>query len=394
MLTGSIHAVLLISSPDQVLFWPDDRHDPAALYRAAQDALRNEKAVVKPLRNQSAKSAEPLDVLAIPLFLKNRLLGVVAIAITHRSSARQLAAVQQVQTGAGWLEVMIEMPLDPPPGFKMRNRPSWLKKVRASLQSRYAEIFGPRHLPLKAGVGLTAFLLAVFFMIATLFRVPSDSKSGTVIRYAISAPQQRYRIKTQVPFVESAGTQTLDDPKPSADARKPQGPDAQLAQRQAEATTGSEHTQLAEELGSIEIGPIVREQELKEATSILRGNGFNFQQALGVGTVKVIRLLEGVYTRDIAHRRFEELQHSVDSAFIIPEEGKLAIYVATYRNRAKAMQKLQQLAQKNITVTAVGTEIEMKGTILVVKHLDPTNIEMIADRMSKMGLSVNVNKPG
>jgi hypothetical protein len=113
-----------------------------------------------------------------------------------------------------------------------------------------------------------------------------------------------------------------------------------------------------------------------------------------MGTVKVTRLLEGLYTRDIAHKRFKAIHKVVDSAFIIPEKGKLAIYVATYHNRANAIQKIKELAQKNIKVTAVTTEIEMKGTILVVKQVDRPHIETIKNQISKMGLSVKVINSG
>ncbi len=445
MLTGSIHAVLLTGPPDQwpynrVLFWPDDRRDHAMLSRVAQVALRNKKTVIQTINNQGKNTAEPLNVLACPLFLKDRLLGVVAIEITHRSLSMQRAAVQQVQTGAKWLEAMIELTLKPALGFKKRDKRPFAKKVFESVQSRCAKLLGPRRLPLKVGVGLTAVFLVGFFLVSTVLRFPSDSKSEAVIRHAVVAPRQSYIIKAQVrsgdPVGDGGGAVSRDDQKPPIEEQKPQAQDVQLHQGQRKALTGSEHTEIAaypvlseektssltstetpnqesgdtkdhrdlnsetetstinpiKELFSIEIGPIILKQELKEAISILHSNGFNFQQALGMGTVKVTRLLEGSYTRDIAHKRFKALQNVVDSAFIVPEKGKLAIYVATYRNRAKAMQRLKQMAQKNIKVTAVATEIEMKGTILVVKQVDRPNIETITDQMSKMGLSVKVIK--
>ncbi len=111
-----------------------------------------------------------------------------------------------------------------------------------------------------------------------------------------------------------------------------------------------------------------------------------------MGQVKVTRLLEGLYPPDKAHKRFNAIQHVVDSAFMIPEKGKLAIYVATYHDRAKAIQRLKQLAQKNLKVTAVATELKRKGTILVANRVDQSYIETITDQMSKLGLSVHVFK--
>jgi hypothetical protein len=369
--------------------------------------------------------------------LEDRLLGVVAIEMTHRSLSMQRAAVQQVQTGARWLEAMIELPLEPAPGSKKRDKRPFERKVFQPVQSRRAKLIGPRRLPLKVGAGLMVVLLVGFFLVRTILRVPSDSESEEVIRHAIVAHPQSYIIKTQVRSGDSVGdggAVALDGQEPPIEEQKPQSQDAQLPREQSKAPTGSEQTEIdtypilseektssltstetsdqessgtkdhrvlnsetettttnpIEELSSIEIGPIIREQELKEATRTLHRIGFYPQQDLGMGTVKVTRLLEGLYTRDTAHKRFEAIKNVVDSPFIISEKGKLAIYVATYHNRAKAIQRIKQLAQKNITVTAVTAEIEMKGTILVVKHVDRPNIETITDQMSKMGLSVKV----
>lgn len=112
MLPGAIHAVLWPHPPgegpdDRVLFWPEERRDYSILFPVAQAALRNKQAVIKARNNTVEKTGEPLDTLACPLFLKGRLLGVVAIEITNRSPAMQKATVQHVQAGARWLEMMI-----------------------------------------------------------------------------------------------------------------------------------------------------------------------------------------------------------------------------------------------------------------------------------------------
>ncbi len=114
MLSGSIHAVLLTGPPDEgpynrALYWPDKQRDHSVLSRAAQEALRNKQAVIETGKNKVEKTGEPLDVLACPLFLNDRLFGVVAIEITSRSQPMQQATVQQVQVGAKWLETMIHL---------------------------------------------------------------------------------------------------------------------------------------------------------------------------------------------------------------------------------------------------------------------------------------------
>ena len=113
-LPGSIHAVLMTGPPDEgpydrTLHWPDERRDHTVLSRVAQAALRKQQAVIKTRNNADEKTGEPLDALACPLYLNGRLFGVVAIEMTNRSQPMQRASAQQVQTGAKWLETMIQL---------------------------------------------------------------------------------------------------------------------------------------------------------------------------------------------------------------------------------------------------------------------------------------------
>jgi multidrug resistance efflux pump len=111
-LPGSKQAVLLTGPPDEgpydrVLFWPQGEGDHAAMLPVARAALRSKQAVVKTRSNQVKDTGEPLDALACPLLIKNRLWGGIAIEMTHRSQTMQRTAVQQVQAGAKWLEAMV-----------------------------------------------------------------------------------------------------------------------------------------------------------------------------------------------------------------------------------------------------------------------------------------------
>lgn len=112
MISGSIHAVLLTGPPgqgpyEQAVFWPDEKHDHTALSRVAQAALGAKQVVIKTRQNEVTATGEPLDALACPLFLSGRLLGVMAMEMTHRSQSMQQATAQQVQAGAKWLEIMV-----------------------------------------------------------------------------------------------------------------------------------------------------------------------------------------------------------------------------------------------------------------------------------------------
>lgn len=112
MLPGSTHAVLLTAPPGkeedcQAILWPEDHQGFAVLSRVAKAAFHEKKAVVRARNNQREQTGEPMDAIACPLFLNERMYGVVAIEITGRSQALQTATVQQVQTGAKWLESLV-----------------------------------------------------------------------------------------------------------------------------------------------------------------------------------------------------------------------------------------------------------------------------------------------
>jgi hypothetical protein len=293
---------------------------------------------------------------------------------------------------------------------------------------------------LKLGTGLTVGLLSGVFLVFIIFRSPPDSDSKTVIHGSVESPPQTFRINSQPRSGGLVGNKdeeiALNEKKHPIGTQRSQDPVTQLPEGQSTTTIGSEPTKIAESstiskentppvtstetysqvpsykkehqaqklettiaavsptmtLSSVEIGPIITEQELKKVSSILHRNGFDFQHAPGVGNVKLTRLLYGVYSREKVHRRFKEVQDVVDTAFIIPENEKFAIYVATYRDPAKAIQRLKDLAQKNIHATAVATEIEMKGTILVMKQVSESSIEPITEQILKMGLSIKINR--
>ena len=112
MVPGASQGLLLTGPPNKgpytnTLSWPDKTHDRTVLARVAKAALRNKKPVIITRNSTVAKTGEPLDALACPLFVKGRLLGVIAIEMTSRSQPMQQATVQRVQMGVQWLESML-----------------------------------------------------------------------------------------------------------------------------------------------------------------------------------------------------------------------------------------------------------------------------------------------
>ncbi len=419
MLQGSRRALLVIGKTrkgtfKRTLYWPDDNYDYAEFNRIAQLALQNNKAVFKTLRNQDKNSDQSLSVLACPIFLKKKLLGAVVIALAYRSLSLQNAAVQQVQNGVRWLEAMLELPYDP-------------------LQAAKTKLFGLRRPSLQTAVGLTTVLLVGLILVNLMLRMPSNRETEEVTRRTIVVPKQIHTIKDQAHLGDGAGngvtvTAEIDQSPPRQDSKLDPKRNTISAESQhvevvaALDVTGSKsdpviapdipdgvHTATAEhqaleseskpippetksDIYSIEIGPITKASQLKQATQFLQTNGYQFQQTSGAGTIKVIRLLEGLYTRASVKERFKTVQKVVNSAFIVKENGKRAIYVATYHDSAKANQRIKQLAQKDIQVTTIDAELKMEGPIFVLKNMDQSNTEAIRNQMSDIGLSVEVSK--
>jgi len=446
MLPGSSYAVLMTGPPDkgpynENLFWPEYRPNNQLLSNVANLAFYHKKPFIKSYAIKGGNTIDHPDVLACPLFLQGKLFGVVAIEFAHQSSTNLRETVKQVVTGIRWLRAMIKLQSEPELETRKRDKRFSKKSVFDPVQSMSAKILGSRPLPLKIGVGLIAAFFVTFILAITISNLPNNLKLKGIIRQSIKTPQQRNNIgdRMQLDNQDSDGrVATLDYQETLIQQQKPKGDDAylpsgareaQIGTKQSKATTfpilskkksssaispNTIHQRVSnfesshglnppvekrtnnpsKELYSMEIGPIIKEQELKGATNILHSNGFDCRQVMGIGKVKVIRLLEGLYPRDIAKKRFKEIKSIVKSPFIISEKGKYAIYVATYHDHTKAVEKIIELSEKNIHVDAVATEIPMKGTILVINDVDIGNIETITDQMSRMGFPVKLTKSG
>jgi hypothetical protein len=414
MLQGCGRALLVTGKPrkgkfKRSFFWPDDNYNYAVFYRVAQVAVRNKKTVIKTLRNQGKDSDQSLNVLACPIFLKRKLLGAIVIAMAYRSLSLQNAAVQQVQNGVKWLEAMLELPYDP-------------------LQAAKSKLFGLRRPSLQMAAGLAVILLVGLVLISPLLRIPSDSKTEEVTRRTVVTPQkidvasnqirldvkpdkgdaatmaadQNLQLKDQLqdkePDVASGESQVVQEAA-SPEASQEQTPSTSAPEVKDEDSTASTDSDIAKtpsevvaQTHSIQIGPILKASKLKQATQVLQKNGFEYQQTTGEGSVKAIRLLEGLYTRSKVKERFKAVQKLVPSPFVLREKGGMAIYVATYYDRARAEQKIKQLAKKNIQVTAVDIELKKKGSMLTIPNSTPSHIDIITNQMSEIGLSVEIKK--
>ncbi len=112
ILGGTVTAAVLIGPPDEgpfkaVMHWPPEQTDTAVLSRVIRAALRSRQTILKTRHVEAEGTGEPRDALACPLIFADRLHGVVAFDMPHRSQAFQRMAVQQVRAGVIWLETML-----------------------------------------------------------------------------------------------------------------------------------------------------------------------------------------------------------------------------------------------------------------------------------------------
>jgi len=279
---------------------------------------------------------------------------------------------------------------------------------------------------LQTVAGLTIIFLVGLLLISPLLRIPSSSETASVTRRAIMAPQPIKATQKQPAVVvrhsrEEAVSKTRKQIRLPKDAQQDAEPGRQgtgsqpdqvaarsnvvqdksdairspavseeVSSASSETDTTPSQSEVVATTYSIEIGPIIQASHLKQATHILQTNGLEFQQTTGEGTVKAIRLLEGLYPRTEVNSRFKAVQKLVASPFVLREKGGMAIYVATYHDRIKAEQKIKQLAKNGIHVTAVDAELKKKGTLLSIQNCTQSHMDMITDRMSHIGLPVSV----
>nr|WP_320010292.1 biotin/lipoyl-binding protein [uncultured Desulfobulbus sp.] len=115
MIPGAVQAVLLTATADEgafdtaLYYWPDQISEHSQLAPLAQAAAENRKSVLKPRNSTRQQTDEPLDGIACPLYADGRMIGVVAMEIMHRAELMQRAAVQQIQAGAQWLEILLRL---------------------------------------------------------------------------------------------------------------------------------------------------------------------------------------------------------------------------------------------------------------------------------------------
>ncbi|NNG00943.1 MAG: HlyD family efflux transporter periplasmic adaptor subunit [Desulfobacteraceae bacterium] len=122
-------------------------------------------------------------------------------------------------------------------------------KVLDYCRSWCSKLFGPRHLPLKVGTGLTLATLLVLIMAGGTFRISCDAALEAVVSRVVVAPQQGYIAEAHVragDLVQKGDPLvTLDDRELLLEQQKWQSQRSQLFNEYRKAMAGRDRAEIA-----------------------------------------------------------------------------------------------------------------------------------------------------
>ena len=139
-------------------------------------------------------------------------------------------------------------------------------------------------------------------------------------------------------------------------------------------------------LFTVSVGPFINDEELQQAISRLQELGFQSQERPGRGQVSMIRLLEGVYPAAEAKIHLAALKKVVNSAFLLPDGDKLALYAGSFHQESRARQMQGDLVHEMINVSLINSEVIMDGTMLVALQADQKTAREVVVHISGFGL--------
>ncbi len=139
------------------------------------------------------------------------------------------------------------------------------------------------------------------------------------------------------------------------------------------------------------IGPFVRLNEHSQALSFLTQKGLKVLQLKGSGPVRMIRLLEGVYPGGEAEAQLQRVRKQAGTAFLLPRNGQLALYVGSFHQQALADDLQSVLARSNIRVTQEKTDISMEGDMLVIEQIDQQTATELAEYFNADEVNVQIS---
>ena len=165
-------------------------------------------------------------------------------------------------------------------------------KILDFIQSWLVKLFGPQHLPLKAGLSLSALLLIWLSLASATFHITSDSVLEAEVCRSVVAPQQGYIAAAHVRagdlVREGDPLAALDDQELRLEQRKWQSQRAQLLKEYRKALAGLDRAEVAilkAKRAQAEAQLKLVEQQLARATLVAPFSGLivkgDLSQALG-----------------------------------------------------------------------------------------------------------------
>lgn len=147
---------------------------------------------------------------------------------------------------------------------------------------------------------------------------------------------------------------------------------------------------VAEPVHRVLVGPFIGQGALERAAGLLRERGFEPHQQYGSGTVDMIRLLEGIYPLEQAQQRLEEVRKEFASAFLLPDGERWALYVGSFSDRERARRQQRELAERQIQVVPVDSQLTMEGPLLIVVRSGLQAAEEVAAEVNASGLRARI----
>ena len=205
-----------------------------AIRDAMIETLDQGSAVVYPVESEAtvqvtrfhaqlANIQQEAAICSVPLIKDGKAIGVL---LMERAVDEPFSAETVAQCG------QIGLLLGPVLEMRRRDERPLIVKNLDSLQSLFRKLFGPRHLPLKAGFSLGVVLLVWLSLASSIFRISCDSVLEAGICRAVVAPQQGYIAETHARAGDLVRVgdllATLDDRELLLEKRKWQSQRAQL----------------------------------------------------------------------------------------------------------------------------------------------------------------------
>jgi hypothetical protein len=243
--------------------------------------------------------------------------------------------------------------------------------------------------PAKAGaLGKPLLLLVALLLVGGFFLLKSGSLPGP--SKPTPAPVAVPQAGIKFPILRPVEEVVEPNPVAATASRAPAQP-ATPAPAATETTVAMPSPQQPPaERYAVLVGPFLNAARLAAAAAELDKLGFRAEPTKGRGLVSMIRLQEGVYPADQAHRRLAELNKTVGSAFLLPAGENLALYVGSFSDPARAAILREQLLAKGITVEPVVSEMEMDGKLLLALQGDLETARQAAETISRAGFHTQV----